>query len=199
MVRILMAGSLRVLEMHGLEARFVENIHELIFLTQIFWNIKEFKIENHNENILIIWKHGLRFRQPHTFFHAPKALQACLSYIKRLDGGIHSCGVRSLTGLKREKGSNKKPWVVTRNHWLPTRDLAKRSDHFLSAQTRKLLLRSSKKSLKVVTRNHWIPSRKSDHLRSKPTRNSKGLQFARYTTMSQSQSLSQYIYFSNTS
>jgi hypothetical protein len=38
---------------HVLEARFVENIHELIFLTQIFWNIKEFKIENHDENILI--------------------------------------------------------------------------------------------------------------------------------------------------
>jgi hypothetical protein len=49
-----MAGSFRVLEMRGLEARFVGNIHELIFLTQILWNIKEFKIENHDENILII-------------------------------------------------------------------------------------------------------------------------------------------------
>ena len=53
-VLIVMTGSPRVLDMRGLEARFVGNIHELIFLTQILWNIKEFKIENHDENILII-------------------------------------------------------------------------------------------------------------------------------------------------
>jgi hypothetical protein len=40
--------------MRGLEARFVGNIHELIFWTQIWWNIKEFKIEDHDENIFII-------------------------------------------------------------------------------------------------------------------------------------------------
>ncbi len=75
-------SSLTVLDMRGVEARFVENIHELIFWTQVFWNIKEFKIENHDENIFIIWKHGLRFRQPRTFLHAPKARQACLFFLK---------------------------------------------------------------------------------------------------------------------
>jgi hypothetical protein len=53
-VLIVMTGSPRVLDMRGLEARFVGNIHELIFWTQIWWNIKEFKIEDHDENIFII-------------------------------------------------------------------------------------------------------------------------------------------------
>jgi hypothetical protein len=72
-------SSLTVLDMRGVEARFVENINELIFGTKIFWNIKEFKIENHDENIFIIMKAWSQIPTATRFFHAPKARQACLS------------------------------------------------------------------------------------------------------------------------